>query len=762
MPVSSPVFTDSVNQNFFIEALGGSKQPVSYLDRFPDSVYTKAIDSVLVTFAYALLGPAGAGYLRTQYLEARLQIEQAGLTGGDLDQIYTAPFAFARTALETYSTDASAALLPSQERQIVQAADASFRNRAITYFKAIRAGGTLLGLTLAAESGLNHPVDIIENWLALFDQYADIPLGLPYMGSTTNLNEVIVLPRKNIPENAKQSFVLNGEPTSGWFTLSLPIGPNYRTIQIGTTNGSNVITVPNSAQTPPGTYLTIAGSPVNTYAQVGMIQSPTSVSLIYPPQSTTAGQPLNLTVTGAYTAYAGNAQTVPLPYNATYAQIQSALWVLPIVGGSNDLKVTGGPLPDQPVDITFIGSLGDQPIPMLQVNLAPDSITGIGGPSAVAPLVSQPTDILNNPLVISSNVTVDQAGVSNDSQHAVISPGDSHAMEVAMDILRPETSFITTQWAQGTTQRQPANTVFTGQTYTEVLRYETGNSGIGWPSTDSTHWIEGGKEHEAPKPVGNFQQNYQSFHNVTSIQAYTEAALLDSGYGTGSIRPGNIYWNTKIGAYSPAQTAFFPFLENYGPDTQYSPSQALAVSPEPLVITHNLDGTGVINAIYPADYLSLSGIPQLPTTQTFWSSLERPGGIDYLEIDLGTTQAVNYLYFEATNKPYAIDVNYDILDQTPSRNFAAVTPMPSALAQSTTALVYDTAVTNPWTVAEFHFTNTLNQMIFTRYLRIGFTRTPAGSPFAGNNGAIPYSIEVRNLRIGRNLASPMDRIVTIG
>lgn len=141
--VSTPTITSTINQSYFIEALTGSQQPTSYLDIFPDAVYTKAIDSLLVKFLYALMGPVGVGGLRQEYLEERLQFEMANLQGSDLDSLYSNAFAFARLAEETYEIDASAALLPAAQQAQILAQDASFRNRAIDFLKGARAGEPL-------------------------------------------------------------------------------------------------------------------------------------------------------------------------------------------------------------------------------------------------------------------------------------------------------------------------------------------------------------------------------------------------------------------------------------------------------------------------------------------------------------------------------------------------------------------------------------------------------------------------------------------
>jgi hypothetical protein len=70
--LDTPVVTGSVPQSFVIEALGGPQQPKALLDRFPEEVYNKAPESHFLRFMYVLLGPAGTGLLRRNYLQARL------------------------------------------------------------------------------------------------------------------------------------------------------------------------------------------------------------------------------------------------------------------------------------------------------------------------------------------------------------------------------------------------------------------------------------------------------------------------------------------------------------------------------------------------------------------------------------------------------------------------------------------------------------------------------------------------------------------
>jgi hypothetical protein len=61
-----------------------------------------------------------------------------------------------------------------------------------------------------------------------------------------------------------------------------------------------------------------------------------------------------------------------------------------------------------------------------------------------------------------------------------------------------------------------------------------------------------------------------------------------------------------------------------------------------------------------------------------------------------------------------------------------------------------------WTYLEFHFGDVNGEPLYTRYLRIALTRRESDPPFLFDpvrNVAEPWSVEVRNLRIGRNVSN---------
>ncbi len=968
MSVSTPILTNTIPQNFFIDALNGPSNVLTFLSNFPDTVYSKAVDSHLYILMYALLGPSGVGLLTQQWFEERLQNEASSITGSLLDALYSGSFGFQRLADESYLWDIESQLLPANQRAQVLTADASFRNRARLWMQAVRAGGSILGIGLAASSGFGRSVEAIENYKALFDQYSDMPLGLEYFGSTDSLDEIILIPRNNIPNNTSFTFAFDTPPTSGQFTITVPIGPPYvmenidvstigydaeivtlspsmwlklndpydaitfidysgnnytNTSSLSDTNGEGTI-VPDAeggpipgnsciqvmktlgplgrggdvpwiqtSYVPPNAPFTIAiwynlitsgGTLIDTriinesshtfsngyylgfnysldsptsYLQFGLgnssnicvssiasglnswyfavgtwdgttlslYQNGTLVSQVTPGANVgtssksliiansrddsdpfggifggyiaemsvfstalTSTQVLDLyesqNSTGTSTAinintdllsigtwinienniytctailgpdtiqlspappdYSGNSiigrsETLPIAYNATAYDIQEALGILSSIGGLQNVQCYGGPLPN-PITITFIGILANTSINALIINTLPDTNTKSTGltPSNINPIIT--------PII---------AGIEVDNLPIGFSESDLSLMLEAVDVLRPQTTFLSTTLGRSLYSRQIPNNYFVDQTYTDVQQYITGNTGIDWPTPDGvTNWIEDGVEHESPQLAGGYHSQYTNFHNILNTISYTQDALDDPNYNTPLNAPVQpfyaSYFDSHVGRFSQAQQILYPYLAQYQ-DTSiiFEPNYAIASQPnQPQITTVTEELITLINDTYPSSYLNLPGVNyQSTSSNLFWASNELPSGTDYLEIDLGYTQPINFIYFEATNKPYSISIAYESLDQSTTRAFtdALVTnAMPSV-----TSLSYSPIQSNPWTAVYLPIANTMNTMIYSRYIRIGFTRTSAGQPFQDGDQLLPYSIEVRNLRIGR-------------
>lgn len=662
LTVTTPDFTGVVDQSFFIAPLGGPLNPINYLDRFPDEVYNKSLDSHLVKFVYAILGPAGIGWLRKNYLQARLVFEDYGLDNFDLDAFYGDPFSFARVLEEMYDEDPGG-LLPRDQWEAIKAKDASYRNRAIDFLGAARAGTTLEGMHLAARSGLGHECEVVENYKALFDSHTDDPLGIPYQGSTLSTEEFIVIPRREAPQSEVQTLTITSFPTGGTFDLFYPVGDQNHNQALG------------------------------------------------------------------------------VAYNIDNITLHTLLEGFASIGVGN-IELRGGPLPGVPVDIHFTNKLANHDVAQLQINFHVTSYVG-GTPIPTA------------------YVTTQRAGIEYADEIAHISSRDQHHVIEALDKIKPVATIITFRPGRGTQAPQEWTEIFASSTYHEVIRYVTGQVNVAWPPLDSTHWIERNIEHEAQRSYDDLQYHYQGFHNVAAVIAYTEEAVSDPDYLTDNwltVAPN--YKNEQVGSFTQYQSMLFgPLATPLDPFSQFEAGRCLADYAEPLTVnaTTPLNGVNIpsplINGVYPVDYQALPGVPSIRYTDgQFWASKERPDGDDYLEIDLGTPQALNYLIFEATRKPYDIEISYDLLDLGPSRSWQTVTTDP--FFSSTSAIGYQPGNQNPWEPVEVHFTAANGNIIFARYIRVKFARRlDANSPFITTDGTqLPFSIEVRNLRIGRNIS----------
>lgn len=655
--VTTPDFTGTIDQQFFLAPLGGPQHPQTYLDRFPEEVYARSLDSHLVKFMYALLGPAGVGWLRKNYLEARLKLEDYGIETFDLDAFYGNPLGFSRILEEIYDTDPGG-LIPRDKWEEIRAKDAKYRNRALDYVQGARAGNTPFGMHLVARSGLGHEVEIIENYKYIYDQLSDDVLGIPKRGFTNSTEEMIVLPRRELPQSEIQILQINGLASAGSLQLYFPMGEE-------------------------ATHTTAA-----------------------------------------------------IAYNATHDTIQTFLEAIPSIGVGN-VKVTGGPLPDQPVTIHFTKRLAFRNVPELQVSV--NSLTGVG--------------------VITVTISTDRDGTAQTDEIVNLSDLDKHHLMEALSRIKPVQTIVTFGSSPGLRSHQAFSASFAGSVYNEVVRFVTGAQQVTWPAVAGSNWIEKGIENEAPRALGDLKQHYQGFHNITSITSYTEAALLDAGYSSGAALLVQ-YKNELIGQFSQYQNALFPIL--HAPEGtfglyQFTADKALADYTEPLTVNNAIAADSkiqsFINGIYPTSYQALPGVPPIKyKEEQFYASIERTEGDDYLEIDLGEPQAINFVYLEVTRKPYNIEVNYDLLDLSPARAWAPVTFEPTAT--NPTRIGYEAKTTNPWLTINYHFTNALGGMIYARYLRLRFSRRiDTNSPFQAPNGTkFPYSIEVRNLRIGRNVS----------
>lgn len=651
--VSRPSLSTVIPQDFLVEALGGPANPTALLDRFPDALYNKSPESHLVRFMYAVLGPSGLGFLARNYLEARLRLEELGVDLFDLDSFFGDPFSFGRILEEQYDLDLGDPIL-NAEQEAIQAKDAAYRSRALDFVGGARLGTTPEGMRLVAKAGLGHDVEIIENYRFLYDIHSDDPKGLPYFGSTLSTEEMIVVPRRDVSQSEVQQIAIYGTPTGGYIT------PLF--------NG-------RTADNPAFRNIAYNAPARSTYD----LTDPTNPVML-------------------------------APYG-----VQEILEAHPDIGRGN-VRVTGGPGPDAPWIVQFIGNLASRDVPELSIYGDPnENLTG-GDPQRTA------------------KVTTILGGVDASEEVVNIEPRDQYALQQALDRLRSVTTIPTVSSGSGRRSPQPVRSAYATSEFTQVVRFVTGNPAVKWPAVSGPYWIEANVEKQAPRSFGLGKQHYQGFHDIANVASYDESGAT----------------NQHIGRFHPDQLALFPVLSNTDSDVIFSADRALADHPEqPIVTLTDATGTAYIKDVYPSQYANLTGVPLVKyKDEQFWASMERTEGTDYLEIDLGSVQVVNFVGFETLRKPVDITIDYDHLDHPTRRKFAPVMPVgtfPDSLNYGPDA---------GWTYLEFDFSDVTGEPIYTRYLRIALTRRVTSTPFILDpvtQTASPWSVEVRNLRIGRNV-----------
>jgi hypothetical protein len=669
---TSPTYSQTVDQRVFIEPLGGPTNPSNMLDRFPDAIYNKSPDTHFVKFMYSLLGPAGLGWIKKNYLEAKLKLYAHGFTSFDIEKYYGDPFRFGRILLEELSEDPEGSLTREQW-EVIKSRDESYRKRAITYFNAMRAGGTPEGLELAAQSGLDHSGFIIENYKYLFDQHSDEPLGLAYYGKTASTEEFVIVPRQTESQSEKQ---------------------------------------------------------VISFAEVS-------------------------SVSGTFQLEYNGQRTGLLNYNINQFEVETALQELGNIG-ADGVRVTGGPNPN-PFIVTFTGPLAGQDVPTIKT-------------------ISNLLDNLGDPVEMFVRVII--GGVAPVDEVVKLSDEHMHNAQTAVDFLRPVNSLPTTYSGAGTRTRQAYSAVHASSSYVEAVKYVTGSESVDWPETDSLNWIEPGKEKEARRIQGDLQAHYTQHHSINGVTAYTDQALSDPDY-TRLLSVLDNYKSEHVGQYDPNASFTFQFLKKNGGDlTVYGPDQAIPSCPIPLEVTTVHDPVessrqsngpvSFIEGILNGEVFGKDGIATfLNRKPNWWSSLERTAGNgEFLEIDLGETRLFNWLSFEVTRKPILLGVEYDTLDIAPEgeeaeREWEPVLTTGQRHGPGTVLgediqyheeIRYEPEMP-PWAQITLTFTDADLRPISSRYLRLRFDRPEPGEaedePFVEGERNVPYSVDVRNLRVSR-------------
>lgn len=440
--------------------------------------------------------------------------------------------------------------------------------------------------------------------------------------------------------------------------------------------------------------------------------------VVLPRQATPRNEAQTLTITGPPSSgtfrLAFNGEiTAAIPYDPNQYEIQDALNGLAGIGANGTKVRTNGT--DTEFTVTFIGQLSSQNVPRLEVL---SSLTG-------------------------GNVEVEtiEEGVSGEDEVVHISTTDKYHLQSALDRIRPVHTLFSTHEESGNKREQFWSDATATSEYTTVVRFVTGNPAVKWKQ-DTFHWIESNREKEAKHVSDDLNYHYTGFHNIASITASSE----------------------HIGRFRPRQVHAFPYLKNKDDDLRYTADRALPDYNEPLAVetvaipTLPTGRTGrdlsknvpYVNGIYPLDYLFYPGVSAVKyKEEQFWASQEAREGTETLLIDFGSVRAVNYIQAEIARKPLTVKIEYDVLDQPDRQKFVEVTPSTSNFPSG---LLYS-ADQNPWATRNYYFEDSIGRMIYTRYIKISFTRN---GDFIFDNFTlepVPWSVDVQNLRIGRSVAN---------
>lgn len=354
-------------------------------------------------------------------------------------------------------------------------------------------------------------------------------------------------------------------------------------------------------------------------------------------------------------------------------------------------------------------------------------------------------------IVPNNNVVKETANIESQKQHL---------LKTAIENIKPVNSIQTNKPSLSDSTIVNSKASASTSEFYGVTRFVTGNSDIPWPTSidsqdlyNSIYWIESGIEKESVRHQNDFQQHYQGFHIPAKITPSTIS------YGTFDRSFTDKFEIIKLANSYATSTA------TNGTGYPWKAELALIEHPESLAVTSKnpTTNTDFIQYIYPIEYKDLNNAPSQSYNPTrFWASEEATSGAEYLEIDLGSTKAVNFIVFEALKLPIDIKIEYDVSGIEDStgiqKSYQVVTPDP--LYPTNNSLNYDPSTINRWELLPYIFTDSNEDIIFTRFIKITFTRknTTAfnGSRFLidyadGKEVSHPWPVIIKNLKIGRNV-----------
>jgi hypothetical protein len=177
------------------EALDNRVNLDSLLGRFGEH-YNISKDSHIYKLLSAICGDFASGGYHKQLVYPRLQQQLESTHFNDLDRIYGGILGLPRLREETYSINPKNDIMTQDDWVEVQAKDAAYRARCLTWMRALNEGGSVAGMQLAASAACGVECDVFERYVYLDNQISDNGQIILNIGQTNSRNEFVIIPRE--------------------------------------------------------------------------------------------------------------------------------------------------------------------------------------------------------------------------------------------------------------------------------------------------------------------------------------------------------------------------------------------------------------------------------------------------------------------------------------------------------------------------------------------------------------------------------------
>lgn len=288
-------------------------------------VYDVSSTSYMYILIDSLSGTSGAGALKQELMVSRFQSNLFTTYFGDLDNVYGDLINMPRLAIETYTYSPVTDLLTSDQWDEVRTCDANYRARISSFFQAMQAGGTPVGLILMTRAATGFDAHIYETWKNIDSIAAGRTPPVVFGRLGVNIrNEVVIQPlTSSITVSALHE--LNGlmeriKPRETVITLDINGLAIHVPISINAVSASdsyfqvekNVTGVPDLANLPPTEVLAADVNPQALWLQPGFaVQAPYAAfnnsqeSAVYYLYSDTSSTPIDSVTYGTATDDSG-------------------------------------------------------------------------------------------------------------------------------------------------------------------------------------------------------------------------------------------------------------------------------------------------------------------------------------------------------------------------------------------------------------------------------------------------------------------------